>query len=321
LVVGLLMFVMYFTWIPNLNRTAGAPEYIANTRIGAGAGIIPVGGGRLVYLNKYKKALELFDGATLRVVGAAAMGGYPRQAVFDREKKLIYVVVFGISSQQLKIVSVSPFRKIRSVSLPAYCYQAVSVNIDYKHNRILVGCDNDGNIFFVDRRNPVTPKAPIWPGPSGKGIVRIEINERADRALAIGCLWGPFFNVIDLATGRISSTKFTGWLVWESAYDSATGRLFVTVPFRSIVPVVYEKTLGVERVIRSSFGARAIAVDTKNRRLFVGSQFASVIEIYDLDTFKLKKRFYLPFPRYFYYDETEHALYVAASGGLYKLKI
>jgi hypothetical protein len=323
LVVGLLMFVMYFTWIPNLNRTAGAPEYIANTRVGAGAGIIPVDGGRLVYLSKSRRTLNLFDGATLRVVGTAAMGGYPRQAVFDREKKLIYVVVFGIRSQQLKIVSLSPFRIIRNVSMPAksLCHQAISVNVDYKHDRILVGCDFSGDIFFVDRRNPVMPKAPIWPGPSGKGIVRIEINERADRALTIGCLLGPFFNVIDLATGRISGAKFTGWLVWESAYDSATGRLFVTVPFRSVVPVVDERTLNVEHVIRSSFGARAIAVDTKNRRLFVGSQIASIIEIYDLDTLKLKKRFYLPSPRYFYYDETEHALYVAASRGLYKLKI
>jgi len=321
--VSMLLFVMYYTYVPSLNKARPAPPIESRISVGGGAGIAPTSDGRfIVYLNKKHKSVDLIDRETLEIVRSVGVRAYPRQIAYDREKKLFYVAVHGKRYRQLEIISESPFASAGGVSLPSrYCSQANAVNVDYGRNKILVGCDDSGRLYLIDRDTLAAPREPMEKGPKGKGMVRIEIDEKTDRAFTFGCFLGPFINEIDLVKGRLSRSKLTGYLVWETVFDARSGRLFLGVPFRSIVAVVSEKTLRVERVIRSGFGARALAIDRKGNRLFIGSQIASVVDVYDLDSLKLKRRFYLPFPRYFYYDEREGALYVAGTAGLYKVRI
>lgn len=320
---GLLLIGMYYTWIPNLNRAPGAPEIISKKAIGGGAGIEPASDGvNIFYLNKSRKSVDLIDRRTFDIKGRVGVDIYPRQMAYDREKERLYVVDHSVRRDQMKVISTSPFRLLTTVSFPRRkCDQANAVAIDRARNRILVGCDDTGNLFFIDRTTLALTNEAVVPKPSGKGMVRIEIDSRRNRAFSFGGVTGPFINESDLAGRRRTATKFTGYLVWETARDPRTRQIFMSVPFRSIVAVLDEKSLDVTKVIRSGFGARAVAIDGKNNRLFIGAQISGLVEVYDLKTYRRLKRFYLPFPRYFYYDENEGVLYSAGSTGISRVKI
>lgn len=320
---GLLLIGMYYTWIPNLNRAPGAPEIISKKAIGSGAGIEPASDGvNIFYLNKSRKSVDLVDRRTFDIKGMVGVDIYPRQMAYDREKGLLYVVDHSVRRDQMKVISTSPFRLLTTVSFPRRkCNQANAVAIDRARNRILVGCDDTGNLFFIDRTTLVLTNEAVVPKPCGKGMVRIEIDSRRNRAFSFGCVFSPFINESDLAGRRRTATKFTGYLVWETARDPRTRRIFMSVPFRSIVAVLDEKSLDVTKVIRTGFGARALAIDRRNNRLFIGAQISGLVEVYDLKTYRRLKRFYLPFPRYFYYDENEGVLYSAGSTGISRVGI
>ncbi len=324
LAAGLLIFPLYFSWIPGLNSTIEAPEITQSSKkLGGGAGIeLANDGVHLAYLNKKKSSVDWIDRATLEKEGTLGVFGYPRQMAYDREKGLFYVVVYGAGYKQLVVIDDTVFRQVKAVSLPHnHCAQANAVAIDRERGRILVGCDDSGKLFFIDRETLSDVEAPTESKPKGRGMVRIEIDEQADTAFTFGCFLGPFINEIDLEKGKLVRSKLTGYLIWESLRDDLGKRLFMSVPFRSIIAVISQNDLEVERVIRSGFGARALAVDRKGNRLFVGSQISSVVEIYDLETLELKSKFFLPFPRYFSYDDREGILYAAGTAGLYRIKI
>ncbi|HOX27526.1 MAG TPA: hypothetical protein PLQ76_00070 [bacterium] len=323
LAAALLLFITYFSWIPNLNKTGRPPIITSKHRIGGGAGIEFTSDGKsLIYLNKSHSSVDLINRRTLEKEATVGVFGYPRQMARDAEKKLIYIAVYGTPYRQLEIISESPFAPAAGVSFPRdICAQANAVGIDYKRNRILAGCDDSGRLFFIDRAEPGNPKEPIRDGPKGKGMVRIEIDEGSDRAFTFGCLLGPHINEIDLAKGRLARANLTGYLVWETLRDAPRKRIFLSVPFRSIVAVMSENDLKIKHVIKSGFGARALAIDQRGNRIFIGSQIASTVDIYDLKTLRRLSTFYLPFPRFFQYDEKERVLYAAGTKGIYKVKI
>jgi DNA-binding beta-propeller fold protein YncE len=320
---ALLIFSMYYLWIPNINRGNRVPSIGKTETIGSGAGIeFSSDGKHLFYLNKGKKSVDLIDKKTLRTESFVRVWEYPRQMAYDRERELLYVVDHGAPAKQLKVISTSPFRLSAAVTIPHdKCVQVNAVAVDYRRNRIMVGCDDSGRIFYVDRDSREVSEAGGGRRPAGVGIVRIVIQENRGRALTFGCLFGPFIYEYDLAANKVRRVKYTGYLVWETVRDSAGGRIFLSVPFRSIVAVLDEKSLRITRVIRSGFGARALAIDKKYNRLFIGSQISGLVEVYDLSSLKCLKRFYLPFPRYFLYDDKEGILYVAGSFGLTKVRI
>ncbi len=317
------IIIMYFTWFPNINDGRGDLKISANSAIGGGAGIEFMSDGRhIVYLNKSNTSVDLVDRKTLKRVKSLAMPGYPRQLAYDRAPGRFYIAIHSVTEKQLQIISESPFEVIDALDIPPErCTQLNAVAVDTRRNLIYAGCDDTGDLFVIDRTSLEVPAAPVPPGPAGKGVVRIDIDNDHARMFVSGCLMGPFITELQPCCGLPIRYRFTGYLVWETIRDPDTRRLFQSVPLRSIVAVIDEKTLKVENVVRSGLGARALAVDPVKRRLFVGCQISGRVDVLDLDTLKLLDTFYLPFPRYFLYSTHEKALYVAGTTGLFRVEI
>jgi len=327
---GLAMAAIYVLWVPVLN-SGGGPEIVAsNEDIGAGSDMVFThDGNHIIYMDKSNSKAHLIDRNTLETTASIALRGSPRDVVPDPgpDRDTYYAVMHDIMHGQLAVItgteSGSKFRIKTSVTIPpGECTQINAVNVAPEHGLILIGCDSSGEMHYVKRETLEAPDDRIKnPKPSGKGIVRIAVDEPRDRAITFGCLMGPFLNVIDLDKWKLKRAIFTGYLVWEYVLDREENRFLVSVPLRSLVVIISEGALEFEGVIRAGFGARALAIDTGNRRLFVGNQVASTIEVFDLDTSKKIHKYYLPYPRYFLYDENAGMLYAATSRGLYKIKI
>ncbi|MFA6450043.1 MAG: hypothetical protein WCX65_11265 [bacterium] len=325
IVFGLILaFLVMFGWVfwwPYAGNAQAQFKIKQNTSTGAVAAIAFAKDGKhLLALNKTAYSVQLIDRDSLNITSSISTKSYPRQMAIDKEKRLFYVVVHTIKKRQFRAFSESPFKLVKTIDFPAVeCDQANSINIDYKRDQIIVGCDDRSALYFIDRQTLELIRRD--PPPSIKGFtVRIEVDERNDKAFVFGCLNGPFINVVDLASGNTITSKFTGYMVWETVFDAENNRFFLSLPFRSMVAVVSEKSLQTVRTIPAGFGARTILIDKKNNRLFIGSQISNTVAVHDLRTFKRLAKFYIPGPRSLLYDDDEEALYVAGEG-VYKLKI
>ncbi len=268
----------------------------------------------LFVLNKSAYSVQLIEKDTLKTGASIPVIGYPRQMAADDSNELVYVVVHSVGNKQFMVFSENPLKLEKTIDFPSdECDQANSINIDYERNRIIVGCDDRNVLYHIDRgRLELVPSQKKY---TIKGFtVRIEVDDRTDEAYVFGCFNGPYINVVDLVSGRTKESKYTGYMVWETLFDAAGQIFFASIPFRSMVAVIDENSLETIRRIPAGFGARAIALDTKNNLLYIGSQLSNTVAVHDLKSLEYITKFYVPGPRSILYDDEEKALYIAGDG-------
>jgi len=103
------------------------------------------------------------------------------------------------------------------------------------------------------------------------------------------------------------------------AYLESGNELLVTIPTKSLIYRLDADTLALKGKIKSSFGVRTMAVDTKRNLLLTVSLVNNILDVIDLNTYQSIKRYYLaPWLRSIVLDDNGNA-YVSSFTGLFRV--
>ncbi|HOX28543.1 MAG TPA: hypothetical protein PLQ76_05240, partial [bacterium] len=204
LAAGAATALCYYSWAPALNNAGGKRLHVQSARIGGGTAMTFAPDGKhIVYLNKKKLELNLVNTITLRIEKTIPFPGGPRDIDYDPATGRYYAIRYSSPKRQLEVIDTDAFKTVTAVNLPeTWCSLANAVAVDSERSRALVGCDDTGQVFFVDLKHLEKPAVRARPKLSGKGLVRIEIDKKNASALTVGCLLGPYLNEIDLKTAK-----------------------------------------------------------------------------------------------------------------------
>jgi len=153
------------------------------------------------------------------------------------------------------------------------------------------------------------------------GISDVRLDLEHDRLLVTIWDMGKLL-ALDLDKLEPLQTLETPIYPERMAHDPQTGRLFVTLPLLGQLMVIdldsYEET----RRVYTFPGVRVIALDTQNRRIYLGG-FSPVIEIRSLDDFSIIDRITAPaWMRWMAVDTQRQRLYLTSGGyGLWRVDL
>lgn len=318
---GILAIFLHISWA-QAYFLKNVPELIsANSSPGAGSDMVfSPDENSFVLLDKSNDSMLLLDSYTLLEKTSLQIEGYPRDIEYDVEKNIYYIAVHYSATGSIYAVTDNPAGILKKgFAAKGSCSQVNAIAIDYQNDRVLVGCDDTGEVYAVRRDTlEITGKPVAGPSPAGFGLVRIIVLPGGKEAVTTGCLLGPYMNIINLEKWKTTRSKYTGYLSWEMIRDDKRGLLYISLPLRSSVAVVDEKTLKTMRLLPAGLGARALALDEAGNRLFIGNQIASTTDVYDLETWKKTNTFYSPRPRYMLYMQKDNTLITAGSSGVFK---
>jgi hypothetical protein len=125
--------------------------------------------------------------------------------------------------------------------------------------------------------------------------------------------------IYDLASLEIINKKVINERMDRMAYLESTNELLVTIPIKSKIHRLDADTLALKGNIKSSFGVRTMAVDTKRNLLLTVSLVTNILDVIDLNTYQSLKRYYLaPWLRSIVLDGNGTA-YVSGYTGLFRV--
>lgn len=125
--------------------------------------------------------------------------------------------------------------------------------------------------------------------------------------------------VYDLESLEISNRTLMTERMDRMAYLESVNELLVTIPVKSKIYRLDADTLALKGQIKSSFGVRTMAVDTKRNLLLTISLVTNIMDVIDLNTHQSIKRYYLaPWLRSIVLDGNGTA-YVSGYKGLFSV--
>ena len=125
--------------------------------------------------------------------------------------------------------------------------------------------------------------------------------------------------VYDLESLEISNRTLMTERMDRMAYLEFVNELLVTIPVKSKIYRLDADTLALKGQIKSSFGVRTMAVDTKRNLLLTVSLVTNIMDVIDLNTHQSIKRYYLaPLLRSIVLDGNGTA-YVSGYTGLFSV--
>jgi hypothetical protein len=184
-------------------------------------------------------------------------------------------ILSEISADGLERVATTPF--------PDLCW-ASCVEWSATHQKLYIGCEIPRGLHRWDPNTAAMETAAQGDRLGDVESIALDPEPARDRLFTASLWRSPMLTELRASDLTILRQKWLGGANYVVAYDQGTDRLFVSSFFGSRVRILDGSSLEQVGLIRTGFGARAIAIDSSRGLVLVSSVYDGVVRVAETAT-------------------------------------
>jgi DNA-binding beta-propeller fold protein YncE len=229
-----------------------------------GIAIDPAPGGHLFTSNGRENKVGIVDAKTLATLSKVDTGLNPDAIMYEPKEKAIYA--FNHTGGSATVISATTGKVIATVQLEGTVETGQS---DPGLGKVYVNIEDKDTVDVIDiATHAVSARWPIAPAEGGTGMA---IDAAAHRLFVGG---GDFLVMMDGQTGKVLASAPICAGTDATVFDAATKNVFVSCSdgHITVAHVDSPSKLSVVQTIDTARGARTMALDPANHRVYVAAQ-------------------------------------------------
>jgi len=238
---------------------------------------------RLFVADGGKGELDVFGGSPLKRVATIALSADADDMVYDDQTQLLYVGHGGTDAANPARVAVMDAETLKLVAQLPVATHPEALELDTKHDRILVNIADSGQIAVIDgKSHRVTA---TWALGQSKGNTPMAYDATQD-LLVVGCRTPAQVLVLDGKDGRVIAKESSDAGADDLFFDPTTRRAYVIAGSGAVdtYSVSARGELAPVSVTHTVSGAKTGYLDKSGHALYVGLpgvDGAAVVRVYE----------------------------------------